>query len=91
MEGQPFFVVHQAIDPGLIKVIEQAVVPQLEKRVPAQPNAEQLKKQPLQHRFMRVFGREGYFARMKAQRIACRTYHNYPEKIGQRKRFFHTR
>jgi len=91
-DGQAFFVVNQAIDPGLIKVIEQEVVPQLEKRVAAQPNAEQLKKQPLQHRYMRVFDREGYrpdfFARMKAQRIACQTYHKFPGEDWPTEAFF---
>jgi hypothetical protein len=37
---------------------------------------------PLLHRFTLVFDREGYspdfFQRMKAQRVACLTYHKYP-------------
>ena len=40
MDGQPFFVVHQAVDPGLIQVIEQDIVPRLEREVPGQPDAE---------------------------------------------------
>ena len=37
MDGQPFFVINQAIDPGLIKVIEQDIVPQLEPLIPKPP------------------------------------------------------
>ncbi len=82
MDGQPFFVVNQAVDPGLIQVIEQQIVPQLEQRLPAQPAAAQLAADPLQHRFTLVFDREGYspafLQRMKAQRIACLSYHKFP-------------
>lgn len=81
MDGQPFFVVNQAIDPGLIKVIEQEIVPELEKRVPNQPSKQQLEDDPLLHRFMLVFDREGYspdfLLRMKALDIACQTYHKF--------------
>jgi hypothetical protein len=38
------------------------------------------------HRFTLVFDREGYspafLARMKAQRIACITYHKYPGDVS---------
>lgn len=82
MDGQPFFVVNQVVDPGLIQVIEQDIVPRLAQPVPAQPNEAQLQADPLAHRFTLVFDREGYspdfFKRMKAQRIACLTYHKFP-------------
>jgi hypothetical protein len=82
MDGQPFFVVHQAVDPGMIKVIEQKILPCLEHDVPDQPSKAELASDPLCHRFTLVFDREGYspafLARMKAQRIACITYHKYP-------------
>jgi hypothetical protein len=82
MDGQPFFVVHQAVDPGLIQVIEQDIVPRLEREVPGQPDAERLAAQPLRHRFTLVFDREGYspqlLARLKARRIACLSYHKFP-------------
>ena len=82
MDGQPFFVVNQVVDPGLIQVIEQEIVPRLEQCVPAQPEPEQLQGDPLRHRFTLVFDREGYspdfLRRMKAQRIACLTYHKFP-------------
>jgi hypothetical protein len=82
LDGQPFLVVHQAIDPGLIKVIEQEILPCLNETVPGQPGAEDLQADPLRHRFTLVFDREGYspdwLRRMKEQRVACLTYHKYP-------------
>jgi hypothetical protein len=82
MDGQPFFVVNQAVDPGLIQVIEQEMVPRIEQRLPVAANKEPLEADPLAHRFTLVFDREGYSAdflgRMKAQRIACLTYHKFP-------------
>jgi len=82
MDGQPFFVVNQVVDPGLIQVIEQQIVPQLEQRLSVQVDREALQADPLRHRFTLVFDREGYspafLQRMKAQRIACLTYHKFP-------------
>lgn len=82
MDGQPFFVVHQAIDPGMIKVIEQEILPRLERDVPNQPSEGELGADPLRHRFTLVFDREGYspafLAKMKKKRVACITYHKYP-------------
>jgi outer membrane murein-binding lipoprotein Lpp len=82
MDGKPFFVVSQAVDPGLLQVLERDIVPRLEADIPNQPGAEQLDADPLLHRFTVVFDREGYspefFAKMKKRRIACLTYHKYP-------------
>ncbi len=82
MDGQPFFVVHQAVDPGMIKVIEGEILPRLKEDVPNQPGEKELEADPLLHRFVMVFDREGYspafFARMKSERIACMTYHKHP-------------
>jgi hypothetical protein len=82
MDGQPFFVVNQVVDPGLIQVVEQEIVPRLEQRLPVQADREQLEADRLLHRFTLVFDREGYspdfLERMKKQRIACLTYHKFP-------------
>jgi hypothetical protein len=82
MDGQPFFVINQVVDPGLIQVLEKEIVPRLNQRVPAQLDSEQLDANPLRHRFTLIFDREGYspalFSRMKKQRIACLTYHKFP-------------
>ena len=42
MDGQPFFAVNQAADPGLIQVLEQDILPRLLRDVPGQPDAEAL-------------------------------------------------
>jgi hypothetical protein len=82
MDGQPFFFLNQAVDPGLIQVVEREIVPRLKREVPNQPSAEALEADPLLHRFTLVFDREGYspdfLKRMKELRIACLTYHKFP-------------
>jgi hypothetical protein len=82
MDGQPFFVVHQDVDPGLIKVLEAEILPRLERDIPRQPSAEELAADPLLHRFTVVFDREGYspklFDRMWQRRVACLTYRKRP-------------
>jgi hypothetical protein len=82
MDGQPFFVVNQVVDPGLIQVIEHEIVPRLEQHLPVQADREAPEADPLRHRFTLVFDREGYspafLGRMKKQRIACLTYHKFP-------------
>lgn len=83
MDGQPFFVVTQAVDPGLLSVLREQIVPRLKTDVPGQPEAEQLAAQPLLHRFILVFDREGYspdfFKQMRDERIAVLTYHKFPD------------
>ncbi|MGH8583767.1 MAG: putative transposase, partial [Gammaproteobacteria bacterium] len=82
MDGQPFFVVSQAVDPGLLRVLEQEIIPRLERDLPREQSPEELAADPLLHRFTVVFDREGYspafLARMKQKRIACLTYHKHP-------------
>lgn len=82
MDGQPFFVVTQAADPGLVKVLEEQMVPRLLQEVP-QPGAAELAGAPRRCRFTLIFDRAGYspelFARLWALRIAVITYHKFPE------------
>ena len=42
MFGQPFFLIHQPVDPGLIQSLKEEIVPRLELDVPGQPTAEEL-------------------------------------------------
>jgi len=81
MDGQPFFYINKAVDPGLIKVVEGEIIPRLDKEVPGQPTAEELDKNPLLSRFTLIFDREGYspalMLRLKKQHIACITYRKY--------------
>jgi hypothetical protein len=82
MDGKPFFVMNQAVDPGMLQVLERDIVPRLEQDVPNQPSGEQLDADPLIHRFTIVFDREGYspdfLGKMRKKRIACLTYHKHP-------------
>jgi hypothetical protein len=82
LDGRPFFLINQAVDPGLLKVLEQEIIPRLQKEAPHQPTSDELKANPLAHCFTVVFDREGYspefFKRMRQQQVACLTYHKYP-------------
>jgi hypothetical protein len=82
LDGLPFFKINQAVDPGLIRVLEEQIVPELETLIPNQPTQEELEADPLRRRFRLIFDREGYspglFKRMNEKRIACQTYHKHP-------------
>lgn len=82
MDGQPFFVVTQPVNPGLLTVLREEIVPRLKQEVPGQPSAAELAADPLLSRFTLVYDREGYspefMAQMKAERIAVSTYHKFP-------------
>lgn len=77
-DGQPVFKVNTAVDPGMLAVLEEQMVPQLLADIPNQPSEEQLKANPYLSRFRLAFDREGYspgfFKRMWEKRIACQTY-----------------
>jgi hypothetical protein len=81
--GQPFFYIEKPVDPGMLKTLENDIIPRLLKEVPEQPSEEQLDANPLLHRFVLVFDREGYspafFKKMwQKHRIACISYHKFP-------------
>jgi len=91
MDGQPFFVVTQAADPGLLKVLEEQIVPRLLREVPGQPTEAELAADPRRCRFTLIFDRAGYspefFARMWALRIAVITYHRFPQELWAEEEF----
>ena len=80
--GQPLFVVHTDVDPGLVQMLQGQIVPRLLEDAPNQPTPEQLEENPLLHRLTVVFDREGYspklLSELKEQRVACLTYHKHP-------------
>ena len=82
MDGQPFFVINKEVDPGLLQVLEDEIVPRLEAEVPAQPTMLELQQDSYTHRFVLVFDREGYspdfMKRMRGKAIACQTYNKFP-------------
>jgi len=82
MDGQPFFVVSRPVDPGLLQVLREEIVPRLLADAPSVPDAATLEADPYWSRFTIVFDREGYspefFQDMKKLRIAILTYHKHP-------------
>lgn len=91
MDGQPFFAVTQAADPGLLKTLEEQIAPRLLAEVPGQPSAEALKANPYLARLTMIFDRAGYspefFADRWQQRIAVITYHKFPAGPGAEEEF----
>jgi hypothetical protein len=82
--GQPFFSVEKVIDPGMIKVLWQDIIPRLLTDIPNQPTEKELEDDPKLHRFILVFDREGYSPKLfkdlwEKHRVACITYHKFPE------------
>ena len=57
--GRPFFVISKAVTEGLADSIVKDILPELSASVPGPPTAEQLDNDPLLHRFVVVFDREG--------------------------------
>ena len=80
--GQPFFVISAPVNPGLLGMLREQIVPRLLQEVPGQPSEEALAQQRWLHRFLMIFDREGYspttFAKFWEQRIACLTYRKSP-------------
>jgi prepilin-type processing-associated H-X9-DG protein len=76
--GRPFFVVSKAVTDGLADSLVKDIVPELLASVPGQPSADELDKDPLRHRFVIVFDREGatysLFHELWKQRIGALTY-----------------
>ena len=90
--GRPFFVVEKTVDPGLLKTLEEDIIPRLLKDIPNQPSAQELQHNPWACRFILVFDREGYspsfFRKMwNKHRIACMTYHKFPDANWPLKNF----
>lgn len=81
MDGQPFFMVNKAVDPGLLTVLTEEIVPRLEHDIPCQPSLFELAEEKYLTRFTMVFDREGYspdfMLKMRERRIACLTYRKY--------------
>lgn len=83
MDGKPFFYINKTVDPGLLAVLENEIIPRLETDIPNQPTKEELDADPHLSRFTIITDRAGYsptfMANMWEKRIALQTYHKYPE------------
>ena len=88
MDGQPFFKVNKAVDPGMLQVLEDDIVPRLEQYLPCQSELFTKEDAP---RFTLVFDREGYSPRfirkMLKKGIACLSYHKYPDEAWDESEF----
>ena len=76
--GRPFFVISKAVTEGLADSIVKDIVPDLLESVPRQPTADELDEDPLLHRFVIVFDREGathsLLSALWKHRIGAMTY-----------------
>ncbi|MCA1810084.1 MAG: hypothetical protein LC725_11655 [Lentisphaerae bacterium] len=76
--GRPFFVVSKTLTDGLSAALLNDIVPDLLESVPNQPSAVELAADPLLHRFVIVFDREGathsLMSALWEQRIGAITY-----------------
>lgn len=92
MNGNPFFYINKAVDPGMLQVLENEIIPRLEQDVPNQPTSEELEANLFLPRFTVVFDREGYspafIARMWEKRIAVTTYIKNPDEDWPKEEFF---
>jgi hypothetical protein len=79
--GRPFFVVSKAVSEGLADTLLKQIVPELLVQVPGQPSETELSADPLLHRFVVVFDREGFsgplLSKLWEQRIGAITYRKW--------------
>lgn len=79
--GRPFFVVSKAVSEGLADTLLKQIVPELLVQVPRQPSETELSADPLLHRFVVVFDREGFsgplLSKLWEQRIGAITYRKW--------------
>jgi hypothetical protein len=76
--GRPFFVVSKTVTDGLAATLLEEIVPELLAGVPGQPSEAQLDADPLLHRFVVIFDREGsshsLLSQLWKERIGAITY-----------------
>jgi hypothetical protein len=76
--GRPFFVISKTVTEGLATTLLEDILPELLDSVPSQPTQAQLNADPLLHRFIIIFDREGshhsLLARLWDQRVGVITY-----------------
>ena len=76
--GRPFFVVSQAVTDGLAAALVNEIAPDLLDSVPGQPSEAELAADPMLHRFVVVFDREGathsLLSRLWEKRIGAISY-----------------
>ena len=82
MDGQPFYYVNQAVDPGLVATLRNDLAPWLVTHAPvSEAHRQRMAEDPRLPLFTLIFDREGYsptlFSELLRNRIAVVTYHKY--------------
>jgi len=89
--GRPFFVVSKTVTDGLAATLLDEIVPELLASVPGQPSAAQLDADPLLHRFVVIFDREGsshsLLSQLWNQRIGAITYRKAVKDLWDQSQF----
>jgi hypothetical protein len=89
--GRPFFVVSKAVTDGLADSLVKDIVPELLASIPGQPSTDELDQDPLLHRFVIVFDREGatysLFHELWKQRIGALTYRKNVKDVWPEEEF----
>ena len=92
--GRPFFVVSKAVTDGMAATLLAEIVPELLASVPAQPSQAELAADPLLHRFVVVFDREGsshhLLSKLWEQRIGAITYRKAVKDLWPEGEFLET-
>jgi len=92
--GRPFFVVSKTITEGLAATLLDDIVPELLASVPAQPTDAELTADPLLHRFVMIFDREGsnhsLLSKLWDQRIGAITYRKAVKDLWPESEFSET-
>lgn len=92
--GRPFFVVSKAVTEGLGSVLLKDIIPELLSSVPQQPTEEELAANPLLHRFVIIFDREGATASLLEalweKRIGAITYRKNVKDVWPENEFIDT-
>lgn len=93
--GCPFFVVSKTVTEGLAHSILNDIVPKLLEMVPNQPTKEELDSDPLLHRFVMVFDREGstysLLSALWEKRIGVITYRKNVKDLWAKEDFQETK
>ena len=89
--GRPFFVVSKAVTDGLAATLLGEIVPELLAGVPSQPSEAELAADPLLHRFVVVFDREGathsLLSKLWERRIGAITYRKSSDDLWPESEF----
>jgi hypothetical protein len=89
--GRPFFVISKAVTDGLADSLIKDIVPELLASVPGQPTAEELEADPLLHRFVIVFDREGathsLLSELWKHRVGAVTYRKNVKDVWEESEF----